>query len=285
MKKKNVWLAWIVCAGILYMFVPTAAACAANDSGVFMDVETEQAILQEFEAEIRFVEEQHGIVIESINDDSLEAVKQEAVTHLENPSFRFAELMDKIAVACAQGKIASENTGIAPYTERPIKQNEVITVYKSFGPLKGKYINDAPVGSTSTISGTANIQIGTGEVVQNVAISGGGSVTLSYSLNGPADNTVLPNGVRATHRVAMGVLYGTILKHEYDWYFPDTGYIHRGNISYTVESGSATPESYTFLASIGVPTYAAKARGSGTLSFSDLRQFRSQVESNPDSFI
>lgn len=285
-KCSAVLLCVLICLGTF-----TASCGAVSGDDVTDTVETlaaeedVQAIFSEFDAEIRYVEEKHCVTINELNQENLDLIKVEAVENLYNEEYCFVDLMNEIALASARYRDAKavEDSGIQR-TERPIISNKVTTVYSDFSALKGKYIAEMPVGVTGTVSSSTSIEVATGDVLKNVKIGVNFSIGFSYDLSGPEDGTVLSNGVIATHRVAFGILYGTIMKSEYDIYYPDTDYTHHMT-EYYIDTSSAATTEYTMLASIGIPTYSGMARHTGVLYFSNLNEFRSRVETSPEMFI
>ena len=278
---KNLRRYFVIVLSILVLLSTATAACATSidTSSPTIAPSDAQNILTEFQNEISYVESKYAITIDTLDAVALNLLKDEAVCNLQNSSYRFGPLMDAIALASAQSSMNS-----IPNSYIPIKKNEVISVYRSYNTLKGKYLADAAVGTTTAITGSLNISVTSGEFLWGAKIGASFSLGVSYSLNGPSDGTKLYNDVPATHRVAMGVLYGTIMKMECDWYLETGEVLHE--ISYYVDSGTANTTCYTLLASLGIPTYAQPSGSiGGVLYFSNQNTFRSQIESNPSPLI
>lgn len=225
----------------------------------------EQVILSKFASEVRHVEEKYNVRITELNEKNLDLLKQEAILGLRNGNYRFANLVDEIAVACARSRLQNAD-GVT------------VTEFRPFGPLRGKHFVNVATGTTTAVEDNVSIGISVGEELFGVTLNAGVSKSVSYSCTGPADGTTLNNGVAATHRTAFGVLYGTIMKREARL---STGELW---VTYFVEEISKDAESFTTLTKIGVPTYANILSGS-VMYFSDQRSLYAMIEDLPDRLL
>lgn len=85
-------------------------------------------ILQNFELEISYIEQKYSIVIQTINDEVMDLIKQEAIINYSGP-YHFCELVDAITLEYAKNMIVdtfalNDDVGPKVYLE------------KEFGPLK-----------------------------------------------------------------------------------------------------------------------------------------------------
>lgn len=102
-------------------------------------------------------------------------------------------------------------------------RNAVRTTVVPYGALKAKHDIDVAVGLTETQTDTANVGVEVNEMLKGYKISSSVSVSVSRSINGPADNTQVRAGVYATHRAGYAVLFGRIERYTYDLYYTYTG--------------------------------------------------------------
>lgn len=226
-----------------------------------------QNIFSEFSDEISYVEDKYDRKIGALDPETLDILKQEAVLNLENDAFDFAALMDAIAIANTEAALSNYNSST--------------TVYRSFGILKGNYFGEIATGGTVTVGKVGSVGVSAGEELFGVTLSAGVTKSIQYSFAGPADYTKLYDGeTLATHRIAFGVLYGTILKTEFD--DPRTG-THK--VYYKIDDSTASIDSYTTLASIGIPTYANKVRVQSIIYFPNQNSLREMIEAYPGRLI
>ena len=70
----------------------------ANDNAALSSSDSLN-ILSEFPAEISYVERKYDLHIETLDKETLSLLRQEAISNLSDPDYKFADLMDKISVA------------------------------------------------------------------------------------------------------------------------------------------------------------------------------------------
>lgn len=247
------------------------SAISANDDVVLSSSDSLH-ILSQFPAEISYVEDKYDLHIETLNEENLTLLKREAIQNLNDPNYKFSDLMDAIAIACA-GNRGSE---IAPLSGDP---TVTITVYRPFGPLRGAHFMVVPTGSTITYNKTGTVSVASGSDLYGITIEANLSKSVDYSCSGPADGTKLYNGQLATHRIAFGVLYGTIVKHVVSYPGGST------HVFYYVEQATMDALSYTTNIQVGASVTYADTLKRTTLRFSNQNYLYSAIKENPAQFL
>lgn len=143
---------------------------------------------------------------------------------------------------------------------------EDVTIYQSYGPLKGYFIKNVPTGSAFSESTTIEIRKGT--AISDIQLDQGLNLECNCSGNGPSDGALLADGQKATHKTYYKVLYGTILFSEEKGYFIDE------NTAYLADK--------SFLSSVGSPSYAEV--GNEILSFESSYDLQIAIENEPMDF-
>lgn len=279
MKNRKRWLSLVLCFATLVSFNIQTFAASGQDSLPYITEAEVNRIFTEFADEISYVEDKYGKSITDLNEESLDLISCEAVLNLSNDEFQFGDLMDEIALAYQDAELRTMFKG------RNGDYNASSETIISFRPLKGKYITEVATGVTETASDSTNISIGVGEelgggegVFAGITLDVGVTKSVSYSVTGPTDGAKLYNGELATHRIAFGALYGSIIKTEFD--DPRVG--HR--VFYKIGTG-ARAQSFTVLASMGRPTYVNQAREEVTKYFSNQNDMEDTVVIDPNMFI
>ena len=195
--------------------------------------------------------------------------------------------MDALSIACLKYEKENEHSISQLSTGGPgyVITNETYTTVVSYKALKGVHFLDVPTGSTITRTYSGSISISAGELIQGVTITAGLSESVAYSVSGPADGTTLSNGKPATHRTAIGVLYGSVSRYEYDVILTDTGTVrHMTEYVITPNTKSAVP--YTMLVNIGMPTYIQKPTGTNWIVvYNTPTAFYNAIVSSPSDIV
>lgn len=281
MRKVKKLMFFLMCVA-LCVSVASMACCAAipQTANTLADADEVQAIFLEYRAEIDYIEQKHFVSINVLTYDTLELIKSETILNLENEEYRFAAFMDAISIAMLKQQNAQKNAAARyGYTI----MNETYTTVVSYQALKGRHIVDVPVGSSYTYSSTVSVSISSGELIEGLEISAGCSKSVSYSVSGPADGSTLSNGLPATHRTAIGVLFGSISRYEYDL-VNNAGVFHI--TQYVVTPGTEAGVAYTFLSNIGIPTYIQRPNANNwVISYATPTAFYSAIVSEPSEII
>lgn len=267
-----------MCVSVASMTCCTAIPQTAD---TLADADEVQTIFLEYGAEIDYIEQKHFVAINVLTYDTLELIKSETILNLGNEDYRFAALMDAISIAVLkqQNAAAREEYARSGYVIR----NETYTAVVSYQALKGCCIVDVPVGSNYTYSDSVSISISSGELIEGLEISAGCAKSVSYSVTGPTDGTMLSNGLLATHRTAIGVLFGGISRYEFDL-INAAGVFHF--TQYVVTPGTEAGRAYTFLSNIGMPTYIQRPNVNNlVISFENPTVFQNAVISEPSSIV
>ena len=264
---------FVIAALIVALFLASRVVMVlnipANDNAALSSSDSLR-ILSQFPAELSYVEDKYDLHIETLNKDTLALLKQEAIQNLNDPNYKFSDLMDEIALACVENRCSK----IVPFPGDPAAE---ITVYRPFGPLCGEPFTPAPTGVTITETGT--ISIASGSDLYCAAIKANVSKSMPYTCQGPADRATLYNGQLATHRMPFGVLYGTIVKHVIQYPGGNT------QVLYYVEQATMDAADYAVNIQVGVSnTYSDTLTGT-TLHFPDQRYLYSAIQEDPAQFL
>ena len=261
----------LIMAMILSLSIPTLAAETEDTDLIPRNIANE--IFKNYPNEILFVEEKYNITIDRLDKSTNDLIKREAAENYTNEEFDFSGLMTELSLEKARN-----SSDLSPLQ---IRTNEEWSTYADFGPVVGEVLKEVPTGTTRTYSSDFTISIRRGDEALGVEFSAGCSGSSSYTVQGPADGTKMANGLNATHRLAIGVLLGTVIKYEYDMHDPWLG--GGGHyVEYYVED--ATAKDYTLLAIIATPTYIDKGSGSSTIRCSSYEKFEEMLWENPNQF-
>ena len=273
MKKKIPF--FVIAALIVALFLASRVVMVlnipANDNAALSSSDSLR-ILSQFPAEISYVEDKYDLHIETLNEEALSPLKQEAICNLNDPNYKFSALMDEIALACVENRCSK----LTPFPGDPAAE---ITVYRSFGPLRGEHFTLVPTGVTGMDAKTGTISIASGSDLYGAAFKAKVSKSVSYTCQGPADRTDLYNGQPATHRMAFGVLYGTIVKHVIRYPGENT------QVLYYVEQAMMDAADYAVNIQVGASNTYSDTLAGTTLHFPDQNHLYSAVRDDPAQFL
>ena len=226
-----------------------------------------RSVLEQFAPELRFVERQTGVSIDELNGETLALIQTQAAREQYNGSYRFGELMDTLAVFCAGHRVGELPLPAAGPTV-------TTTVQESFGPLRGAVFAQKSAGEPEGQTRTGTVSLPAGSELAGVDLETGCDKTAPYTLSGPGPDEALYNGQPPTHRMAYGVLYGTVLKQEVQ----DGGDVRT---YYFVEQSTACALPYTTLLFLGEGCAWADIPHGITLNFQDMPTLKAAVETDP----
>ena len=230
-----------------------------------------RSVLEQFAPELRFVERQTGVSIDELTGETLALIQTQAAREQYNGSYRFGELMDTLAVFCAGHRVGELPLPAAGPTV-------TTTVQESFGPLRGAVFAQRSAGEAEGQTQTGTVSLPAGSELAGVDLETGCDKTASYILSGPEPDEVLYNGQAPSHRMAYGVLYGTVLKQE----VRDGGDVRT---YYFVEQSTACALPYTTLLFLGEGCVWADIPHGITLNFQDPLTLKAAVEIDPRQFL
>lgn len=230
-----------------------------------------RSVLEQFAPELRFVERQTGVSIDELTGETLALIQTQAAREQYNDSYRFGELMDTLAVFCAGHRVGELPLPAAGPTV-------TTTVQESFGPLRGAVFAQKSAGEAEGQTQTGTVSLPAGSELAGVDLETGCDKTASYILSGPGPGDALYNGQPPSHRMAYGVLYGTVLKQEVQ----DGGDVRS---YYFVEQSTACALPYTTLLFLGEGYVWADIPHGITLNFQDLPALKAAVEIDPRQFL
>lgn len=210
---------------------------------------TLEQVLQEYEDEILYLRWKYDVDLEKENltADVIERINWAISIDDCNEEFDFSGLMSEIALL--------------------MNDDDRITVYQEYGPLKGYFIKNVPTGGA--FSESSAIEIRKGQNIADIQLNQGMELDCNCNGNGPSDGTLLADGRKATHKTYYKVLYGTILFSE------DKGYFIDENTVCLVDKN--------LLSSVGIPSYAEV--GNQVLSFESPYELQVAIEEHPTDFI
>ncbi len=260
-----------------------------------LSAEEQAELLQTYENEFAYLQQKYGEPIQTVSESVIGRIKAGAVSFAGSDAYAFDALLEQISALRFQKAVAAFNSGssdasaqsrVNPMRAHPDQlevRNAVRTTVVPYGALKAKHDIDVAVGLTETQTDTANVGVEVNEMLKGYKISSSVSVSVSRSINGPADNTQVRAGVYATHRAGYAVLFGRIERYTYDLYYTYTGELHSHNEIISVRDQDAIY--YTFLVSYGAPTYLRHTRYTTSYSFSSRQACLNAVCSNPNTYI
>ena len=246
-------------------------AAARKEDAFALSPADARSVMEQFAPELRFVERQTGVSIDELNGETLALIQTQAAQERYNGSYHFGELMDTLAVFCAGHRVGELPLPAAGPTVNT-------TVQESFGPLRGTVFAQKSVGEPEGQPETGTVSLPAGSQLAGVSLETGCDKTVSYTLSGPAAGEVLYNGQTPSHRMAYGVLYGTILKQEVQ----DGGDVRT---YYFVEQSTACALPYTTLLFLGEGCAWADIPHGITLNFQDSLTLKAAVETDPRQFL
>ena len=179
--------------------------------------------------------------------------------------------MDTLAVFCAGHRVGELPLPAAGPTV-------TTTVQESFGPLRGAVFAQKSAGEPEGQTQTGTVSLPAGSELAGVDLETGCDKTAPYTLSGPGTDEVLYNGQPPSHRMAYGVLYGTVLKQEVQ----DGGDVRP---YYFVEQSTACALPYTTLLFLGEGCVWADIPHGITLNFQDMPTLKAAVETDPRQFL
>lgn len=164
-------------------------------------------------------------------------------------------------------------------------RNRVVETVVPYGALKGVEGDQVCVGGhlTKEVSvGCATGEELLGHTIGSLVVS----KEVSYTIDGPTSSDYIKAGIRASHRWAFGILYGSIQHTEYDLYNVYTGKLDSHYSFNTVTSPDRNVIALLFRApgSSG-PTYLASLDGTRVFEFDTIRDAAKDVCESPGKYL
>lgn len=249
-----------------------------------MSAEDMKNITTAYATELSKIAQEKNVPMDSINQTTVPIIVDSAATvHYGQQSY--ANMVSDIALACSKYERLNSPQGKNILRGQGRVENYTSYVKLSARYLYGEELDRMDVAHSSTLSRSFTITIGSGTKIEAVTLNVGFSKSVSYTMSGPSNGTKLGNGMLATHNVAFGVIYGTLIHEDYDYVDNESGtrYHFSQNI---VDSNTASTTQYTVpaaFASSGV--YIQHAVSAGTVrSFSNESAFHTKLAKNPTYF-
>ncbi len=164
-------------------------------------------------------------------------------------------------------------------------RNRVVETVVPYGALKG--VEGDRVGIGGHLTKEVSIGCSVNEVVLDYTIGTlVASKKVSYTYDGPTSSDYIKAGIRASHRWAFGILYGSIQHTEYDLYNVYTGKLDSHYSFNTVTSPDRNVIALLFRApgSSG-PTYLASLDGTRVFEFDTIRDAAKDVCESPGKYL
>ena len=164
-------------------------------------------------------------------------------------------------------------------------RDRVVETVVPYGALKGVEGDQVCVGGhlTKEVSvGCATGEKLLGHTIGSLVVS----KEVSYTIDGPTSSDYIKAGIRASHRWAFGILYGSIQHTEYDLYNVYTGKLDSHYSFNTVTSPDRNVIALLFRApgSSG-PTYLASLDGTRVFEFDTIRDAAKDVCESPGKYL
>ena len=247
----------------------------SSDPVELLDPAIFEEIFSRYAEEISDIEEEYGVAITGYTEEVNDLIKQAARDAYNTEKFdRRSQLATELGVA------EYEQTRVTPRTRSYLGT----TTARSYGPIKGEVIDEIAEGLTSSRSVGGSVDIEMGEVLGVFTFSRSTSVAVETKASGPQRGELLDNGMKATHRIITGVLWGTIMKKTYVDVDPWTG-AQMGEPYYEYEIISEDGIIYTHLAQISIPTYVERASTSKCITDANYNVFKENLKTNPGRYI
>ena len=246
-----------VAAAVLMSMNLLGCTTSSQDPWMPLDGETAQEIFRLYPEELRWIEETYQVEIQDYTAETNALLTRAAIEQYETDRFtRLSQLVTDLAAAAWNGE----------------EGGDAWTAAKPFGPLKGVWFWEVPVGCSMAGDLTGTVEIARGELVQDLEISDPVSVEIPLDqADGPADRTTLPDGATvATHRIFTGVLWGVILEGP-------------GEAEYRI----ACPRGvgYAHLAQIASPAYVERAVDHTVVTCEHMLDLQQALETDPGRFL
>lgn len=257
---------WFALAAAMLVCIACLGCGAGEAAGAIPSPQAAEKILEEYAAEVRWVEETDGEKLPDDTAEMRERLMQAAVEQYGTDRFdRLSQLVTDLIAAAWNGGDG----------------RDAWTVVRSFGPLKGICFWEVPVGCSMAGDLTGRVEIARGELVGEMEISAPVSVEIPLGQAvGPADGTTLPDGMTvATHRIFIGVLWGVILEGP----GKTSCFREDGEAEYRIACPRGV--SYAHLAQIANPMYVERAGNSEIVTCAHFLDFQEKLAADPGRFL
>lgn len=265
------------------LLTPASASTADKESTIFRGISGSemQDLIELYPDEIALIERECNISIEKIDEDNLEDIKSVAVNYLYDSRYNFTGFMTELSVLHMEKEVWSYIPAMHAQSNGDVYTDNVeVTVFRNYGPLKGKYITQVPVGAEKTETSTISVGISSGDIIDGIEISIGASASTSYTVSGPPDDTFMCDGRLATDRIAVAVFYSAINKIEYDIVNEAAG-VTTHYVMYVVDFTLAKTKDHTALAVFATPCYVESVYGNYVVKYANDAAFIAAFEKTP----
>ena len=164
-------------------------------------------------------------------------------------------------------------------------RNRVVETVVPYGALKG--VEGARVGIGGHLTKEVSIGCSVNEVVLDYTIGTlVASKKVSYTYDGPTSSDYIKAGIRASHRWAFGILYGSIQHTEYDLYNVYTGKLDSHYSFNTIASPDRDVTAFLCRTpGTSGPTYLASLDGTRVFEFDTIRDAARDVCESPGKYL
>ena len=290
MKRKSISRVLSVLLTFAFTIGASSSVFAASNerSSTIVDQDRENEIVQRYQAEISLVEQNYNVMINHIDQTTLDLIKQEAVHNLNDSAYDFAGLMNDLSIIFVEQEILEH------YEQLPVtRSNDVVIdnmeteILHEYGALGGQYKGNVARGETTIKSFSFSISLG--GIVHGINIGGTVTFSESSSITGPGQNDTLYNGKQATHNFACAILFGTITRTTWDLVNRVTGEVESSHETVQIPRSTSNTVTYTSLASIhadgSVEVNSADPDYGAVSSWDNLNEFRDEIEEAPYKYL
>lgn len=259
----------------------------------FLTEEDTDTLRVQYPQEFELLDEMFGPVT-LFREEALELVTEQAIEDRESGFTQIAGAAYALAFERAAQDFNAEQAAkseqgllglLRANPDQLEVRNRVVETVVPYGALKGVEGDQVCVGGhlTKEVSvGCATGEELLGHTIGSLVVS----KEVSYTIDGPTSSDYIKAGIRASHRWAFGILYGSIQHTEYDLYNVYTGKLDSHYSFNTVTSPDRNVIALLFRApgSSG-PTYLASLDGTRVFEFDTIRDAAKDVCESPGKYL
>lgn len=272
---------FLLCLFMMLSLCLPACASMQHNSGdelkeeVYLSQEEMQSIIEAFPNEVEYFLSKHDVDLTAMTASEFDIVKRSAAIEICNPEYRFSEFVTEISNVRAQKRIERVSNQRGHTIE-----NLIDVPYRSYGPLKGEYIDAIAASISVTKSSSFSFDVGT--EIRGIDLGLSFQAQRDVTIMGPNSTDKLPNGLSVTHHIFMSVLFGTIRYTEYDVVTP-VGTTHCAY--YYIDEESDIIHEYALQAAITERVYVKCAASDVVLGYNSTNHLINAIVETPETLI
>lgn len=269
---------------LLAMLFPVEAVnyTGAQDNRLYLSTEDSDILLGKYAREVDLIRAETGVNITSLDAESFEVIKTEAIKNLDNNAYNFSRFVDEVVTKNIDRRFEANTITTFGHDKTQTTYYPAQTL-RTFGPVKGDVKKE--VATDSSLGGDVSFNIGvmTGEIIKGSKITSGFTLGIKVSISGPSAGAKLPNGLKATHNIPCAVVFGSIVRKQWDTIDVATGkLLHHGDM--TIIDG-AQIVGYVSMAQIANKVYVESPISNKVSTWATLAAFKSGVKTNPEKYL